>query len=143
MPPEQSTPEWQPVSTLPRLSQHIDGWLAAVEEEGDTLQAARERPYVLDDYTVGRVIQVFTTQRDDVWLFEEQLRRWHAESLTEAQRREVERLTGQMQRVRTCITDVLALAEALKTQTIERLLEKSDLEVGLEWLQRPRPPGPD
>ena len=139
MPPEHPTPEWQPVSKLPLLAQHIDGWLAAVEEEKDTLQAARERPYVLDDSTVGRVIQVFSTQRDDLWLFEEQLRRWQAEPLTQAQRREMERLIGQMQRVRACITDVLALAEVLKTQTIERLLEKSDLEVGLEVLQHRRP----
>lgn len=139
MPPQQPTPEWQSVSRLPLLAQHIDGWLTAVEVQYSSLQGARERPSVLDDFTVSRVIQVFTTQRDDLWLFEEQLRRWQAEPLTEAQRHEVERLTGQMQRVRTRITDVLTLAEELKPQTIERLLAKSDLEVGLEWLQRLRP----
>ena len=47
-----------------------------------------------DDYTVGRVIQVFTTQQNDLWLFDEQLRRWEKGPLTNAQRREVERLAS-------------------------------------------------
>jgi hypothetical protein len=37
---------------------------------------------------------------------------------------------------------ILALAEELKSGTIERLLAKSDLQVGLEELLRPRRPGP-
>lgn len=34
------------------------------------------------------------------------------------------------------ITQILALADELKTSTIDALLAKSDLEVGLEWLSR-------
>jgi len=32
------------------------------------------------------------------------------------------------------VEQILALADRLKTQTIETLLAKSDAEVGLEWL---------
>jgi len=31
------------------------------------------KPHVLDDYTGGRVFEVFGRQKDDLWLFEEQL----------------------------------------------------------------------
>lgn len=134
--PDQPTPQWQPIAKLPSLAQHIDGWRAAVEEQYDTLQPARDRPYSLDDYTVGRVIQVFTTQRDDLWLFDEQVRRWRSGPLTPAQQREVERLMRQMRFIRQTITAVLALADDLKEETIEKLLAKSDLEVGIETLQR-------
>jgi hypothetical protein len=91
---------------------------------------------MLDDYTVSRVVEVYTEQRDDLWLYEEQLRRWHAGTLTTAQRREVERLTGQLGRLRAVIDTTLALIHELKDGTIEQMMAKSDLEVGLEMLMR-------
>jgi hypothetical protein len=53
-----------------------------------------------------------------------------------AQRAEVEHLTGQLARLRDTLTTVLALAEQLKATTIEAILAKSDLELGLEFLLR-------
>jgi len=85
---------------------------------------------------VSRVVEVYTEQRDDLWLYEEQLRRWHARTLTAAQRREVERLTGQLGRLRAVIDTILALMDELKGGTIEQMPAKSDLEVGLEMLTR-------
>ena len=72
------------------------------------------------------------------WLFEEQLRRWIAEPLTTAQCREVERLARELASLREATTFFLALAEELKASTIESLLTKSDLQVGLEELARHR-----
>jgi len=87
-----------------------------------------------DSLTVGRVVKVYTEQRDDLWLYEEQLRRWSAQALTAAQRREVERLTGQLGRLRAVIDKTLALADELGRGTIEKMLAKDDMEVGLEFL---------
>jgi hypothetical protein len=78
---------------------------------------------VLNDHTVAR-LRVFGEQAADHWLFEEQVRRWAAGPLTPAQRREVERLSGEV------TASILALAEEFKGETIERLLTESDLEVG-------------
>ena len=46
---EQSTPKvnWQSIIAMPLISSMIDGLLDEVE-----------RPHVLDDYTVGRIIKV-------------------------------------------------------------------------------------
>lgn len=60
----------------------------------------------------------------------------NAEPLTAAQRREVERLTGAAASLKELTTSILALAEKLKGETIERLLSKSDLEVGVEEMAR-------
>src|SRR5713226_8901456 len=92
-------PRWQPIERVALIARHIDGMLADVKEQYETLQEARLKPFVLDDYTVGRVIQVYTVQRDDLWLFDEQLRRWEALNLTTAQKKEIERLMGQMKRL--------------------------------------------
>ena len=102
-------------------------------------QEARPQPYVLDDATVHRVLQVYTAQQNDLWLYEEQLRRWGALSLAAAQRQEVERLVSQLARLRQVIAANLALAKELQSGTIERVVAKSDVELGLEFLLRHLP----
>ena len=69
------------------------------EEHYQTLLQAAPKPQVLDDYTVGRVFEVFGRQKDDLWLFEEQLARWKRDKLSVGQRDEVDRLTEQVSRM--------------------------------------------
>ena len=138
----QPPPNWQPITHLPLIAAVIDGMLESAEEQAQTLQQARLKPHVLDDYTVGRVITVFTTQQDDLWLFEEQLWRWEAQELTGVHRCEVGRLTSQLGQLRQVIAAILALADELKSGTIEQGLAKSDAQLGLEALLR-RPPEQD
>ena len=131
------TPQWHNIAKLPLIAHHIDGMLAADTEQYQTLQKARSQPHVLDDHTVNRVIQVFNDQQKDFWVFDEQLNRWKAEpKLTEPQRQEIERSIGQMKRLREVNTSILALADELKEGTIEKILAKGDLELGLEILQQ-------
>ena len=131
---KQPSPQWQPIERLTLIATHIDGMLESATEQYETLQLAKPKPFVLDDYTVGRVIQVFTTQQGDLWLFDEQLRRWERGTLTLAQRREVERLASQMLQLHEVISAILRLAEQLQERTIEKVLAKSDVELGLETL---------
>jgi hypothetical protein len=127
---------WHSIAMLTTIARHIDGMVEADREQLTTLQETRTKPYVLDDYTVSRVRQAFTTQREDFWIFEEQLRRWQAMQLTAKQRTEVTRLGGQIGKLRQINSDVLALAEELSKGTIEKQLAKSDFELGLETLLR-------
>lgn len=131
---EQPTPQWQPIERLPVIASHIDGMLESATEQYETLQLAKPKPFVLDNYTVGRVIDVFTAQQSDLWLFDEQLRQWERGTLTTAQRQEVERLAGQMLQLHEVITATLRLADELKEGTIEKQLAKSDVELGIEAL---------
>jgi hypothetical protein len=95
---------------------------------------------VLDDYSVGRVIKVYTEQAHDVGLYAEQLSRWNRLNLTPPQRQEVARLSQRIPRIRYRISAILAFAEQLKGGTIETVLGKSDLELGLEFLLgKPKP----
>ncbi len=90
--------------------------LESSQEQYATLQEAKPKPHVLDDYTVNRVISVFTTQIADLWLFDEQLSRWSVETLTPEQQAEVARLIEQMRRLREVDNQVLALAKELSTR---------------------------
>ena len=129
-------PHWQPLTALPLIASLIDGVLADGEEHHATLLSVRDQPYVLDDATVQRSIKLHTEQRDFLWVFAEQLTRWRHERPTDVQRRELDRLEGQLGRLRKVLSDILELAEELKHGTIERVLAKSDLELGLEALLR-------
>jgi hypothetical protein len=133
-PGQQPQPRWQPIETLWTFATHIDGMLESSEEQYATLQEAKPKPHVLDNYTVNRVISAFTTQIADLWVFDEQLKRWQAETLTPEQRAEVTRLVEQMKRLREVDHQVLALARELSRGTIEKVMAKSDEELGLEFL---------
>ena len=133
-PPDEPEPIWQPISRLPLIASIIDGMLADDRQTSATLLEARPKPHVLDDATVARTKRVFTEQQDDLWLYEEQLARWRHEALTTGQRREVERLAGQLTRVREVVAAILALADELAPRTIDRLLAMDDAELGLATL---------
>ncbi len=132
--PDQTTPQWQPIEKLSLIASLIDGALNTTGEQFATLTEAKFKPYSLDDALVNRAIKAFTDQKDDLLTYDEQLTRWKAQSLTPKQLAEVERLSGQMKKLHKLTTKTLALAEELQELTIERLLEKDDAEVGLEYL---------
>jgi hypothetical protein len=125
---------WQPISALALIGSMIDGMLDDLEKQAATLEACRSKPHVLDDYTVNRVIKVYSTMDEDVWLYEQQLARWKNLDLTVSQRQEVNRLSERIPAIKGRISGILALAEELKSGTIDTILAKSDLEIGLEWL---------
>jgi hypothetical protein len=130
------TPNWQPITELPLIASLIDGELADGQEHYATLLKARDRPHVLDDATVEHSIKLHTEQRDFIGIFEEQLRRWRHERLSLAQSSEVGRLDGQLMQLRAVLTQILELGEELKLGTIEKVLAKSDIELGIEALLR-------
>jgi hypothetical protein len=132
----QSTPQWQPSGKVFLVGTMIDGMLQGAQEQYATLLDVRPKPHVLDDYTVERIVAVYTEHRDGLWLWDEQLVRWSGESLNVTRRREVLRLQGQMATLRAVVTSILALADELKKGTIETVLATDDAELGLEMLLR-------
>ncbi|MFZ1829496.1 MAG: hypothetical protein WAW42_12165 [Candidatus Competibacteraceae bacterium] len=119
-------PHGQPPTALPLIASLIDGELADGQEHHATLLSVRDRPYVLDDATVERSIKLHTEQRDFLGVFAEQLARWRHEHPSDAQRRELDRLEGQLERLRAVLEEILKLAAELKQGTIERVLAKSN-----------------
>jgi len=92
------------------------------------------RPYLLDDATVERLHRTYSETEADLWLYDSQLDRWARQARTIDQHREVARLRAQMICLRDVVGQILALGSRLKTQTIETLLAKSDLDVAVEHL---------
>lgn len=134
---------WQPISELSFIGSCIDGMLESLEENLENLKAAKERHGSMDDATVSRVIKVYTGQRDDLWLYEEQISRWKSAGPTETQKAELSRLSRQLERLRAGLDLALAIADVMKELTIEKILAKDDTELALEVLSgKIKPPRP-
>lgn len=127
-------PRWQPLSALPMLASALEGELENARDHLATLQEVRHKPYVLDDATVARIVKVFGTSANDLWMYEEQLARWRQEALSETQSRELAQLAESVAELRAVLSSILSLADELKRGTIEQVLRKDDAELGLEVL---------
>lgn len=65
----------------------------------------------MDDYTSDRVREMHTTQRNDLWLYENQLSRWQDAGPMLAQVEEIKRLQSQLDRLRSVLTACLSLVD--------------------------------
>ncbi len=130
-------PTWQPIRNLPMIAGMIDSQVAEAKNQFKNLLEARKKPYVLDDVTVERIIKVFTEQQEYVLIFGNQVSKWQQEErLTTVQKKEIDRLKEQVKMWEKALKDVLAMAKELKIGTIEKVMEKSELEHGIEFLTK-------
>ena len=132
--PDPKQPQWQPISQMPLVSEMISGMLGEAQNLYKNLLLARPKPHLLDDATVARVIDVYTTQKDDLWLYEDQLKHWQKSKLTDRQAQDIQRMQSHLLQLGELIDKILTLIEKLKERTIERVLAKSDEELALEML---------
>ncbi|MGK0469339.1 hypothetical protein, partial [Clostridium sp.] len=89
------------------------------------------------DEIIERIIKVFTEQLDYICLYENQISKWqHEETLTPKIKLDLDRSQTQLQDLSKVLINLLALAAELKKGTIEKVMEKSDLELGLEFLKK-------
>ena len=128
------TPNWQPISQLPLIAQMIDGELTDTQTQYQNLQVAKTRPHILDDETVRRLIEVYGKRQEFFVIYAEQLALWKAEKLNATQDKEITRLLKQLEKLCEANAEILALVDKLKEGTIEKVLLKSDLQVGLDVL---------
>ena len=114
--------------------------LAPNREQLELLERTRREPWLLDDATVDPVKKVFGVQRDDMWLWEENGRRWQALDLDTATRAQVDGYMSLAARFATTNDEVLALADEIAGGTINggRPSKPERGRGGEEHMQHPR-----
>ena len=88
----------------------------------------------MDNVTTDCVLQVEGDQKADLWLEDEQDQRWRNQSPTPAQAAEIARLEQCLAALRMAIDELLLLAQQIRPHTIDAILAKSDVELGLDVL---------
>lgn len=126
--------QWHPISRLLLISQVIDNNVQDVKSQHDLLVEAQDKPYVLDDETIDRVIvaQLETLEFAEIYL--EQLARWQKEKLTKKQQLELARLTEQSQYLKRLATAVLSTADIISAATIDKIIGMDEAELALKVL---------
>lgn len=113
------------------LTAHAVEGMRLAREHLDMLRQAG--PYRLGDAAVARVIATWEVTRDGLeQLFAEQGRRWQVAANGSREQGAVEHCCALVVQQRAVVEEILSLAGQLKAMTIERLMAKSDLEVGIE-----------
>lgn len=125
----QPMPNWQPLSMLPMMAEMVSGTLDEVNTQLQSLRAAQEKPHVLDDHTISRVLKVYGEQQDFLWVYEGQLERWQKETLSGVQRQQIEQMAATLAQLNPGLAKILAIARDLKDKTIESVMSKSDEEI--------------
>ncbi|MBX4262864.1 hypothetical protein KTC96_24180 (plasmid) [Clostridium estertheticum] len=134
---EKQPQNWHPISMLPMMSTMISGQLEEAKDQYENLLKAQFKPYVLNDEIVERVIKIFSEQLDFICLYENQISKWHnEETLTTSLEITLSKSQVQLQELSKVITNILDLAAELKNGTIEKVMGKSDLELGMEFFKK-------
>ncbi|MBU3102250.1 hypothetical protein KPL44_23715 [Clostridium sp. DSM 17811] len=134
---EKQQQNWHPISMLPMMSTMISGQLEEAKDQYKNLLKAQSKPYVLNDEIVEKVIKVFSEQLDFICLYENQISKWHnEETLTANIESALAKSQVQLQELSKVITNILSLAAKLKNGTIEKVMGKSDLELGMEFFKK-------
>ena len=119
---------------LPTFTDMVDGMLEASVEQLSNMRLAVDKPHVLDDATVNRIIKLYSEQLEDHWLFEKQFARWKRERLSDTEAKEVNRLIDQSATLKATNEKILALAERIAPGTIDKIVAMDDFELGLKVL---------
>lgn len=134
-------PNLQPLSMLPMIASVIDDQLAGLQRQLDNLKHAHARPGSMDDATIDHVQRVFGETKVLLQVFDRQIAHWRDSSPSPAQKWEIERLTEQIAKSHQMVNDIVALAEKIRSETVETLLGQDDLELELAALQANRTAG--
>jgi hypothetical protein len=124
-----------PITHLPLFTEMIQDQLEEARSLHSTLLEALPKPYILDDETLDRVNHNYgLLAADNLQMFGWQLERWLELSLTDQHRLDVQRLQGLLEQYRHQAAEILRLSQRLRAGNIDRVMEKDDLQLGLEYL---------
>ena len=111
--------------------------LLEVKKQYESLLAVKDKPHVLDDETVQRVIKCYTGQKELLEPERKQFVKWEKEEkLNTTQKEKIKKAYENLDKKEKIINDILSLTKELEKGTINKLMAKSDLELGIEFLSK-------
>ena len=119
---------------LPVFTDMVDGMLAASIEQLSNMRLAVDKPHVLDDATLNRVIEQYDVQLKDHWLFEEQFARWKMDNLSVEEDKEISRLTEQSSKLKDTNEEILRIAHSVEHATIDKIVDMDEAELAIAVL---------
>ncbi len=120
-------PKWQPLSTLPFFSNYLDTQLEDVRHQYDALLSVQDRPHVLDDAIVTRIVTVYAEQQKRLSIYKEQAIRWRYEAKTYDQQAAVDYLNSQINQIELLSNYIFDLTKQLSGKVIDHILVEKNI----------------
>ena len=127
-------PNFHPISKALTILELNRGMLDSSRQQLENMQDAKDKPHVLDDKIINRSIKLYTEQNKDSDIFLQQCAIWRKGSLTEVQLyqvQEIEKTTNELTKINN---DILSIINSCKDYTIDKILEKDDVELAFDVL---------
>ena len=125
---------WQPLSMIPLFLKMVDGMLESAQEQLGNLQQAKHKPHVLDDEIIQRLLKLYPEQKEDIPYYLEQCQRWKNETTNPDQIKNIVIIENKLNELKQVNQQILSLVDYCKDRTINKILAKDDLELGLDFL---------
>lgn len=128
------TPNWQPVTMIPLFVELAKGMLGASEDQLNNMEQTKGKSHILDDETVWRIIKLHNEQNENVSHFLEQCRRWRKQKLNAQKEQWVDQIESNVKALKKINQQILFLTNHYKDGTIDKILQKDDIELALDIL---------
>ncbi len=114
---------------LPFFTEMVDGMLDSSTEQLLNMRLIVNKPHVLDDETMKRIITLYTEQLDDHYLFTNQFDRWKQGNLKSGESAEIKRLIKQSSHLKAVNEAILKIARSIEHGTIDKILAMSEIDL--------------
>ncbi len=121
----------RPISYLPLFVTALDGDLSSVGEQYETLLPAKEKPSVLNDEIVNRIIRLHEEKNEFIENYERQFKLWRKEKLSSNQLILLEDLEEKLPELKEINGKVLELAYQIQPYTIDKIMAMKPEELAL------------
>tara|TARA_E500000331_G_C17272891_1_gene720213 strand:- start:1691 stop:2113 length:423 start_codon:yes stop_codon:yes gene_type:complete len=122
-----------PVSALPTFEELVTGMLDEDRMQAENFQQAREKPAVLDDAIVTRALSMYKERETFMPFYEEHFDRWEKESKNPDILKRISELRKKHEELKNLIQQILEDLDYIKDRTIDKVLNKSDFEIGRDF----------
>ena len=127
-------PTFHPISKAPSILGITNGMLDSSKEQLVSMEKIKDKPYVLTDELIKRSIKLYTSQNEDLEIFLRQCSIWREKELNELQQYQVRAIEDNVDTITKINNQILVIVNACKNSTIDKILEKDDLELAFEAL---------
>jgi hypothetical protein len=125
---------FQPITKALAILEITRGMLDSSRDQLETMQQVKDRPHILDDAIINRSLNLYTAQNEDSDIFLQQCAIWRKQELNEVQSYQIQEIEKCTKSLIDTNNQILFIINACKDSTIDKILEKSDMELALDML---------
>lgn len=120
------------IEKLPTFEKLLNEEVLETQKLNQLLEETEDKPYLMDDTTMNRSVKFYQNGIDYMPYYQKQFNRWKAKELTSEQINKITELEFLVDLQMRFLEYGMALSKKIAKNTIEKILSKSDFEIGFE-----------